>query len=539
MRPLIKIRSFRIRIAVLSVLMSGTVLAAFGLWAWVIFQRVNLQRIDQEIGKYGHRLLVGHQQPWRWERVVGSMQFFLGDEDSTAFLLLVKGRDNSVLHISENWPEDLSTDIFPAPTDGADSSMEPGQHLAEDAADARLDPSDAGPPGMRRFPPPRAVERELPPPPFGPFGPRPRRWRWREEGWPLRGPEMLPTRPLLFVTQRAGGRQWRLGLLGNPDVTVVLGFNMNQFNAETLQLRNAFLIVSMGALLLIAAGGWWISQRALRPVKTLTQAAEAITVTGLDQRIPSGHEDVEFMRLISVFNQMMDRLEKSFYQATRFSADAAHELNTPLTILQGELEHALQSAELGSGQQQEYGTLLEEVQRLKTIIRKLLLLSLADSGKLKLNLEPVNISETLEAVCEDIEILAPHLAVEKFIDSDVWVMADADLIRQVIQNLTNNAIKYNHDGGSIALRLRSEGPVVTFTVSNSGRSIPREDRDRIFDRFYRGDKARSRQVDGFGLGLSLAREIARAHRGNLVLEDTADGITTFTLALPRRQVLRG
>jgi signal transduction histidine kinase len=229
---------------------------------------------------------------------------------------------------------------------------------------------------------------------------------------------------------------------------------------------------------------------------------------------------------------MMDRLETSFYQATRFSADAAHELNTPLTILQGELEHALQSAELGSNQQQEYSSLLGEVQRLKTIIRKLLLLSLADSGKLKLSLEPVNISETLEAVCEDIEILAPHLTANKYIDSDVWVMADADLIRQVIQNLTNNAIKYNHEGGSITLRLLSEGPVVTFTISNSGRSIPREDRNMIFDRFYRGDKARSRRIDGFGLGLSLAREIARAHRGNLVLEDTPNGITTFTLALP-------
>ena len=323
--------------------------------------------------------------------------------------------------------------------------------------------------------------------------------------------------------------------MGAPSETFVLGFNMNRFNAETLELRNAFLVAALAALLLIAGGGWWISQRALRPIKTLTQAAEAVTATGLDQRIPSGDEDVEFMRLITVFNQMMDRLEKSFYQATRFSADAAHELNTPLTILQGELEHALQSAELGSDQQQEYSTLLEEVQRLKTIIRKLLLLSLADSGKLKLNLEPVNISETLEAVCEDIEILAPHLTVEKYIDSDVWVMADADLMRQVIQNLTNNAIKYNQEGGSITLRLRSEGPVVTFTISNSGRSIPREERDRIFDRFYRGDKARSRRVDGVGLGLSLAREIARAHRGNLVLEETPNGITAFILALPRAE----
>lgn len=136
--------------------------------------------------------------------------------------------------------------------------------------------------------------------------------------------------------------------MSNPDVTLVLGWNMSRFKDEMRSLRNAFLVALPAALVLIAAGGWWVSERALRPVRTLTVTAEGITAQGLDKRMPLKDEDAEFNRLISVFNGMMNRLEKSFRQAVRFSADAAHELKTPLTILQGELEQALQVAAPGS-----------------------------------------------------------------------------------------------------------------------------------------------------------------------------------------------
>jgi heavy metal sensor kinase len=341
---------------------------------------------------------------------------------------------------------------------------------------------------------------------------------------PLQRPE--------FFTWRTGAQRWRIGVLGNPDVTLVLGFNLAPFDAQMGQMRNAFLIALPAALLLIATGGWLLSQRALRPVRTLTETAERITAQRLDQRIPTEDEDVEFLRLVTVFNQMLDRLEKSFQQAVRFSADAAHELKTPLTILQGELEQALQSAPSGSDEQRVYNTLLEEVQRLKAIVRKLLLLSQADAGRLPLNQEPIPLSETLEALYEDTQILAPHLTVEKDLAPDLWVLADPDLLRQVLQNLTSNAIKYNRDGGVIRFHLRQSGPLVRFTLANTGEGIPPEDRDKIFDRFYRADKSRGRRVDGVGLGLSLAREIVRAHAGDLVLEDREDGLTAFTVTLP-------
>ncbi|MCC6145207.1 MAG: two-component sensor histidine kinase, partial [Candidatus Hydrogenedentes bacterium] len=244
-------------------------------------------------------------------------------------------------------------------------------------------------------------------------------------------------------------------------------------------------------------------------------------------------EAEEFDRLVTVFNGMLERLEKSFHQATRFSADAAHELKTPLTILQGELERGIQHAETGSVEQERYGRLLEEVQRVKSITRKLLLLSMADAGKLRVKRRDVDFTQMVEDVCEDIEVLAPHLRLEKTLQKKVHIAADPDLIRQIVQNLANNAVKYNQPKGHIGVYLRQKNGEVKLTVANTGGTIPEEERERIFERFYRIEKSRNRASAGVGLGLSLAREIARAHGGELLLDAPKDKqVTAFTLRLP-------
>ena len=160
-------------------------------------------------------------------------------------------------------------------------------------------------------------------------------------------------------------------------------------HGELNYLRDAFLLTFPLALLLIGIGGWVIGSRAFRPLKAIADTAEHVTARGLDQRIPLVDSDGEVARVVRVLNGMMDRLEKSFHQATRFTADASHELKTPLTIMQGELENALQGAPAGSNEQQVFNNLLEETQRLKNITRNLLLLAQADSGQLKLSPEVV------------------------------------------------------------------------------------------------------------------------------------------------------
>ncbi|MGQ9731755.1 MAG: sensor histidine kinase [Candidatus Zipacnadales bacterium] len=327
-----------------------------------------------------------------------------------------------------------------------------------------------------------------------------------------------------------GGRMWRICTMENGEVAFLLAVDLGELEAEMGRVRNAFLAALPAALLLIALGSWLLSRRALRSVEDLAHVAEQVSASHLNRRIPTEGVETEFRRLVIVFNEMLDRLERSFYQATRFSADAAHELRTPLTILQGELEEALQSAS-SEAEQRVLSDLLGEVQRLKDIIRKLLLLSLADAGRLQLTRERVNLSELVEGLREDIEVLAPHLSVTAEIAPEVWLTADVDLLRQALRNLSTNAVKYNREGGAVILRLREQEGRAEFSVSNTGPGIAPTDRPHVFDRFYRGDPSRGR-TDGVGLGLSLAREIARAHGGELTLEDSYEDLTTFTLTLP-------
>jgi signal transduction histidine kinase len=235
---------------------------------------------------------------------------------------------------------------------------------------------------------------------------------------------------------------------------------------------------------------------------------------------------------VEVINGMLDRLEKSFSQAIRFSGDAAHELQTPLTILQGELDDAVQHAPVGSEEQQRYSGLLEEVQRLKAIVQKLLILARVDAGRLELCLEPLDVGAMIESAVEDAGAIAPYLQVEKRIVSGVIVKADPDLIGQVIRNLTSNAIKYNHENGLIKFQLSVRDNNALVTISNTGVSIPAKDREKIFDRFYRVDQSRSKTVSGTGLGLSLAREIVHAHGGKLRLDSDSGNVVSFTLSLP-------
>jgi hypothetical protein len=186
-------------------------------------------------------------------------------------------------------------------------------------------------------------------------------------------------------------------------------------------------------------------------------------------------------------------------------------LKTPLARLQVELEQAVESAPAGSPQQEIFSSLLDEISRLKAIVQKLLLLSIADAGQLGLKYELVNLTRLLENVIEDCRAQAPHLAVEQALAPDVCVNADPDLLEQALQNLATNAIKYNQPDGRIRFELVKEADRAIVRVANTGPGVPTADRERIFERFYRADPARSGRVEGVGLGLSLSREIVRAH----------------------------
>ncbi len=579
-----RLHSFRLRIALLSVVLCGLVLAVFGTSAWVLIRRTDLQRIDHGIQAQGLQYLSVRHRPEHWTQVTNDEMLAL--DESSQVLLVISDLDDAV-YVSRNWPDDLHPQGFPLPG-GPDAIDRLRRHRSMGAGAGPHQPPGTAPgSALRPFPrpgrrmPPGAGPRPLPgeqreprqtddglfgvspddfaepsrPPPAGDDGDdapllepddvwRPERERGMGPGPPGRDPTRrpgsgprgapgpMPLRGPEFTTTHASGRAWRIGVMGNPSITLVLGYDLDGFLADMRRVRNAFLVALPAGLVIIAIGAWIVAQRALRPVAALTETVESITAQGLDQRITLEGEDAEFGRLIAVFNQMMDRLQRSFEQAVRFSADAAHELKTPLAVLQGQLEQALHRAPAGSDRQRVFGGLLEQTQRLKSISRKLLLLAQADAGKLSLVTDPLDLADAVRNLAEDAQIMAPQLRVIQNTPEHAWTRADHELLGQVLQNLTTNAIKYCHADGQISLTVQATDDTVRLTIANTGDDMPEADREHLFERFYRTDKARSREVGGAGLGLSLAREIARAHNGELRLDDPQPGLVSFTLSLP-------
>lgn len=531
---------FRIKIILLSILISGSVLVAFGLYFLTVIHNVSLDRIDRELRTLGD----GPFRVWhlgkRWEEMDRSLRFIYGDKRWKDIIVQVKVGGRDVLYKSPHWPTEVSEESFPE----YDLRMEPPPPLPAMFPGNRRPFDNSGSNTRAVAPAGQSApgEKDKRPVPPGPgirpdqlLGPPPAGFTPPKLLFPPSGPPVpIRVKQPFFKTLKADRGTWRVGIMGNQYVTILIGMDMTGFYSEAARFKKTFFIAVPIALLLLAGGAWLITYRALRPVAIITRTAESITAQGLDRRIPvsSGAND-EFSRLVDVINDMLDRLEKSFKQAVRFSADAAHELKTPLTILQGMLDDAVQHAATGSDEQRSYSTLIEEVQRLKAIVQKLLILAHADAGQLALNLEPLDISAVIESAIEDVGAIAPNLRLEQEITPHVTVQADPDLFKQVIQNLTSNAVKHNTEDGLIRFRLKEHGDRVIFTISNTGAPIPEADRGKIFDRFYRVDKSRSRAVPGSGLGLSLAREIIHAHKGSLRLDADSGNLISFTLSLPR------
>jgi heavy metal sensor kinase len=490
MKPL----SFRVRIALLSAGISGLVLLGFGLAGWFKLQQVRTESVDTEIRSLGARHPGWMAGRGNYERLDDALKFIFGDKHENQVILLVKSPAGEVLHTSAGWPPDLD----PAKLDVA---------LEDD---------------------PNAVT-------VGSGGGYGRGGSGRGLGPGGGGGQVTFTKKPRFLSVDTSTGPWRLGMLGTADTTLVIGLSLLPARAELNQIRNAFLLAFPAALLMVGFGGWLVARRAVKPMRIIAETAEKVTATGLDQRIPASNADPEIARVIQVLNRMMDRLEASFRQATRFSADASHELKTPLAIMQGELEAALQTAAPGSREQQIFGGLLEETQRLKAITRSLLLLAQADAGQLPLSREPFDLSAALDNLLEDAQILAAEsrLKIEVQKPDSVRVQADRALLQAAVMNLLSNGIKYNEPGGHVRVTLTATPAEVTLQFGNSGPAIPPADQGRIFERFHRVDPARDRSVDGLGLGLSLAREIARAHGGEVTLSESKPGWTVFVLRLPR------
>jgi heavy metal sensor kinase len=281
-------------------------------------------------------------------------------------------------------------------------------------------------------------------------------------------------------------------------------------------------------------GGLALANRALRPVSEITRRAHRITAENLDQTIPVRNPRDELGRLSLTINDMIRRLQESFARVRQFSADASHELRTPLTIMRGEIELSLRSPKTPDAYRTVLESTLEEILRMTTIIDNLLTLAKADQGIALGSLSEVALDGLVEELHEDATLLAARkgLTVELRSNTPIVLVGDRLRLRQLFLNLVDNAIKYTPEGGTVTLALERRDGTAVFEVTDTGIGIPPADLDRIFDRFYRVDKARSRELGGSGLGLSIARWIAELHRGTIGVRSELQRGSVFTVTLP-------
>lgn len=303
--------------------------------------------------------------------------------------------------------------------------------------------------------------------------------------------------------------------------------------SDVTELVGIYLLLLPIVASIVAAGAWWVAGRLTRPLVRLADAATAIDARTLHERLPEPKTHDEIARLASVLNSVFSRLETSFSQAGRFAADASHELRSPLAVMRGRIELAI-NENPAAPHAAVLVQLLEDNQRLVTITEKLLLLARADAGKLATEAHPINFSDLLEGIIEDFAIVdSGHLLeLDSKIAPGVIVQGDEALLRQLLFNLFENAVKFTPREGKVRVLLEHSLGKAIFTVANTGPGIPLEMQSRIFERFFRSSQSRDRETGGAGLGLSLCREIAAAHRGQLEFVSSDDLETVFRVVLP-------
>jgi two-component system, OmpR family, sensor kinase len=316
---------------------------------------------------------------------------------------------------------------------------------------------------------------------------------------------------------------------------VVVGQSLRDVQRAQKQLLLLLAIANPVALLLAGLGGLWLANQALKPVDRLTRAAERIGRGNLSERVEEPHSGDEIGRLAATFNQMIGRLEQAFDRERRFTADASHELKTPLAVLRGDIEVALRRERSPEEYQRVLKSSLEEIEQLTKLTDDLLTLARSDADRSVLDLEQVRMDLLLADARAYMSALADSARVGLIYDapdSPVIIEGDQKRLKQLLVNLLDNAIKYTPAGGSTRLSLTVEDSFAVIQVSDTGRGIPATVFPHIFERFYRQTDPRDTRVTGFGLGLAISKWIADAHGGSIEVESKEGEGSRFTVRLP-------
>ena len=311
---------------------------------------------------------------------------------------------------------------------------------------------------------------------------------------------------------------------------------LNVIEGALSSLRRDFLAGVPAVLLLASVGGYFLARKNLSPIAQMNAQTQRISAESLASRLDVTNPRDELGRLATTINELLARLETAFNEQQRFIADASHELRTPLAVLRGETEVALGRTRTIEDYQQSLSLIQDEAERLSRIVEDLFILARQPvDAPVALIKEPVALNEAVRDCARAARVLALRKGVRLSIEDNAPRMAltgDEDLIKRMILNLLDNAVKYTPEGGEISLRLARQNGDAEIVVRDTGIGIPAEDQLRVFDRFYRVDKARSRALGGAGLGLSIVRWIVEAHGGKIQVQSSAGNGSVFKVKLP-------
>ncbi len=324
--------------------------------------------------------------------------------------------------------------------------------------------------------------------------------------------------------------------IDGPDapLLVQVACSLEENDKQLGELLAILLLVGLPAVGCSLGGGYVLARQALAPVERMAATADEITARRLDRRLDAPNPSDELGRLARTLNGMIERLERSFEEVRRFTADAAHELRTPLAILRNEAEVALRIPRDSEQYRDCLEDMLEEIDHLSRLSDALLFLFREDAGLGALARDSVNLQEIARQIAGHMRVVAAEKHQELSVDapSPCWALGNPEQLRRLLFNLLENAIKFTPDGGRIDVRVESRKEQACITVCDNGAGIAPEHLPRIFDRFYRVDSARSRRTGGNGLGLSISKSIVETHRGSIEVKSQPNVGTQVTVTLP-------
>lgn len=342
-----------------------------------------------------------------------------------------------------------------------------------------------------------------------------------------------------FRTVKSGGSPLRVHAIqttiNGQTFTIQVAEDMDDY-AEALQRYQTFLWFGIPVLLLAATlGGHWMSQRALAPVDDITRAAQNINPTDLTARLQLPGTGDELDRLAETLNAMLRRIQSAFEQMKRFTADASHDLRTPISVIRTRAEITLRKTRTDEQYREALNEIVAESQRLSELIDNLLLLARADAGTEALTFTRVDLCDVARQVSVEGKTLAESRHVrwlQVLPEKSLWVGGNAEALRRLVAILIDNAIKYTPEHGVVRMHVGNSDGKAYVEVVDAGIGIAEADLPYIFDRFYRADSARSRDSGGFGLGLSIANWIAKAHQAEISVESAPGKGSRFQICLP-------